>query len=199
MRGCQEGLSDNARRLANGLKLRTKNKRACDECAISKSKCDHQKPCDRCRRKSLKCEKTRNGYQDPYGIYSIQNRISNETEVENIAPKHNMDNIVADSYMAPPLKAVWMNSTVGVSEPIPHEQGQAYLRQQQIGEVDNTRFTSLPSPPDDENAKTCVNVHNLFADCNLPDDEDSIALEADTASLYFASLGNFEYFFNPQS
>ena len=50
---------------------RTKTKRACDECAKARAKCDYQAPCDRCKKKSLNCEKTRKGYEDPYAMYSI--------------------------------------------------------------------------------------------------------------------------------
>lgn len=199
MRGCQKGLSDTARRLANKSKSRTKTKRACDECAKAKAKCDHQKPCDRCRRKSLKCEKTRNGYEDPYSIYSVQNPAPIDIEVEN--PAHNnTENIIADyGYVIPHLENPLMDTTVRVSEATCPEQYQAYFRQQQIEEANNMALTCLPSPHSDKNSEACYNMPPLFADYGFPDDDDSIAKESDPVSIYFASVGNLEYLFNPQS
>ena len=200
MRGCQKGLSDNSWSPANRSKSRTKTKRACDECAKAKAKCDQPNPCDRCRRKSLNCEKTRNGYEDPYSTYSIQNLASTDIELENSASTENADNIITDyGHVASYLDIPSIDTTVHVSAAIPHGQDQAYLRQQQIEKPNNPTFTCLPSPPSEENSETCFNMPDLFAPYGLARDALDIPFEPDPASIYFTSVGNLEYLFNSQS
>ena len=203
IRGCQKGLSDKDRCLGNKSMARTKTKRACDECAKTKVKCDLQKPCNRCRRKSLKCEKTRNGYEDPYSMYGIQNPYpsSSDIEVENSTPKDNnviksADHGYAVAHLEPPL----METIVHISEATHHEQDQTYSQQQQIEQPNTMALTCLPSPPSDNNSDACFNIPHLFTDNFVfPDDEDGVAQEADPASIYFSSVVNLDHFFNPQS
>lgn len=186
MRGCRKALSDNASPLVNRSKPRTKTKRACDECAKAKTKCDHLNPCGRCRLKSLKCEKTREGYEDLYSNYSIQSQVLIDIEAENMTQRDNTDNIIFDyGYEAPHLESPVANTT-----------SQA-LQQQQNGEQNNTAVTCLPSPPNDMFSEACFHITDLFTGYNLPGDEDGIALDQYPTSIYFASIGNLEALFNP--
>ena len=201
MRGCQKGLADSALRIGTESITRTKTKRACDECAKTKAKCDHQKPCARCMRKSLKCEKTRNGYEDPYSMYRIQN--SNEptpSETENPSP---LNIIVSSStefnHPVANLELPLTDGTVHVAKSINHEQNQAYSRSQQIEESNSMALTSLPSPPSDENSDACLSMPQLFTDNFLfSDDADDLALELDPASIYLSSVANLDHLFTPQ-
>ena len=202
MRGCQKGLSDKDQRLGNKSMARTKTKRACDECAKTKAKCDHQKPCDRCQRKSLKCEKTRNGYEDPYGMYWIQNpNPSSISEVEDSSPRDSIVNISADDgYPVANLEHSLMDSTVHVAEATHHEEDQAFSQHQQIEEPNNMVLTCLPSQLSDKNSGACFNEPHLFTDnFAFPDNGDGLSLDPDPASAYFSSVVNLDHLFNPQS
>lgn len=52
----------------------TRSKKACDQCACAKAKCDSEEPCQRCCAKAVTCTYTRQGYTDPYQIYRIDTR-----------------------------------------------------------------------------------------------------------------------------
>ena len=188
MRRCEKGLSDHERRLVHRSKSQTKTKRACDVCAKSKAKCDGQEPCDRCRRKAIKCGKTRNGYEDPYGIYSIQNPVAVDIQLDNSSsdPKtlHN-DNDHSNSevdYAAPHLNKPSVHSTA-----TRHDQD-TYSPHH---EAPNNMALVLPSGKD-------FNMSHLFGDHGLADDEE-LCSELDPASVYFSSVGSLDYLFNPQN
>ena len=65
----------------------TRNKRACDQCAKSKLKCDFQVPCERCRNRSIVCEISREGHHDPYSSFSIAPMRNIESYAEREAQK----------------------------------------------------------------------------------------------------------------
>jgi len=202
MRGCQKGLTDKDPRLWTKSTVRTKTKRACDECAKTKAKCDHQNPCTRCVRKFLTCEKTRNGYEDPYGMYRIQNSYPSSTsEVEDPSPRDNIANTSAEfdypvANQEPPL----MDAIVNVAEATHQEQDQAYSRSQRVEEPNSMAVTYLPSPPSGEDSEACFAMPHLFTDNFVfPDGGDGHDLELDPASVYFSSAVNLDYLFNPQS
>lgn len=52
----------------------TRSKKACDQCASAKAKCDSEEPCQRCCAKAVTCAYTRQGYTDPYQIYRLDTR-----------------------------------------------------------------------------------------------------------------------------
>ncbi len=54
-------------------KHRPRTKKACDECAKSKSRCDSQDPCSRCSRQHVPCKYTRDGPLDLYRSYRTAN------------------------------------------------------------------------------------------------------------------------------
>ena len=202
MRGCQKGLTDSAQRLGTKSMVRTKTKRACDECAKTKAKCDHQKPCTRCVRKSLTCEKTRNGYEDPYGMYRIQN--SDEptpSEAEDPSPLNIIVNSSAEfNYPVANLELPLTDDIVHVAKALYHEQDQAYSCCQQIEESNSMALTYLPSPPSDENSDASVSMPQIFTDSFLfSDGGEGLALELDPASIYFSSVANLDHLFSPQS
>ena len=197
MRGCQRGSNDSARRLANKSKSRTKSKSACDECAKAKTKCDHQNPCDRCRQKSLKCEKTRTGYEDPYGIYRLPNTSSTDIEAEHSA--HTDDTDADYGFVLPHLESPSRATTVHVSETARHEQDEAYFGLNQIEEQNNMALSCLPSPPNDKNSEACLNMQQFLVGCGLPDSAQGIISEPDPSSIYFASVEDLGYLFNNQS
>ena len=202
IRSCQESLSDKDQHLRDKSMARTKTKRACDERAKTKAKCDHQKPCDRRQRKSLESEKTRNGYEDPYGMYWIQNPTPSSTsEVEDSSLGGSTVNISADyDYPVANLTSSLMDTIVHVGEATHHEQDQAYSRHPQIEEPNNMDLTGLPSPLSDKNSDACFTITHPFTDNFVfPDDGDGFAPESDPASIYFSSVVNLDHFFNPQS
>ena len=188
MRGCGKGLSDNTRRLLHRSKSQTKTKRACDECAKTKAKCDGKRPCDRCRRKAIKCEKTRNGYEDPYSIYSIQNPVTVDAAVDaysSVVETSHKDSNPTNSefdYAAPPLNTPAVHFTATV-----HDQGTYFPP----GEAPNNMALVLSSDKD-------FNMSHLFGDYGLADDEE-LSSEPDPASIYFSSIGSLDDLFNPQN
>ena len=188
MRGCEKGLSDHARRLAHHSKSQTKTKRACDECAKAKAKCDGQKPCYRCRRKAVKCEKTRNGYEDPYGIYSIQNPagvdIIVDTSPSDAQSSHKDSGHTNPEvgYAAPHLETPSVLSAVTC-----HDQ-ETYFSPHEA--PNNMALV----PPIDKD----LNMSHFFGDYGLADDEE-LSSELDPTSIYFSSVGGLDYLFNPQN
>ena len=69
LRNCPAGKDDQ-----QGLRLQKqqRTKRACDQCARSKSKCDSQIPCNRCRHRKFTCSYMRHGPQDMYAAYLVK-------------------------------------------------------------------------------------------------------------------------------
>lgn len=187
MRGCEKGLSDHARRLVHHSKSQPKTKRACNGCAKARSKCDGQKPCDRCRRKAIKCDKTRNGYKDPYGIYSVQNPVAVDIEVATSSSEAKSSHKDSDhtnpefDYAAPHLETSSVHSTATRHDQETYFQGH---------EAPNNMPLVLPSDKD-------FNLAHLFGDYGLADDEE-LSSEPDPASVYF-SVGSLDYLFNPQN
>jgi hypothetical protein len=180
MRGC---LSDGDRLLVHRSKSQTKTKRACDECAKTKAKCDGKTPCGRCRRKAIKCEKTRNGYEDPYSMYTIQNPVTMDVEVD--ASSGGVENSRKDSNPTNPAPhldtpSVQLTATVHDQETYfpPHE-------------TPNNTALVLPSDQD-------FNISQFFGDYSLADDEE-LSSEPDPASIYFSSVSSLDYLFHPQN
>lgn len=65
----------------------SRSKTACNECALSRLKCDSQTPCSRCKKKSLRCEYTRKGYSDPYKAFRIPSNDSRVAESRSEPPQ----------------------------------------------------------------------------------------------------------------
>lgn len=187
MRGCAQGLSDDARRLAHRSKSHTKTKRACDECAKANAKCDGQKPCDRCRRQAIKCEKTRNGYEDPYGIYSIQDPVLVDVRFDASSSEANGSHKDGDR----------VNSDLG--DAAPHF-GSPSVQSTATCPNPETYFQWHEAP----NNMTLVtsdkefNMSPFFGDYGLGDNEE-FSSGLDQASTYFSNVGSLDYLFGPHN
>ena len=61
----------------------SRTKRACNQCAKTKMRCDSQDPCSNCSQKYMRCEYSREGYSDPYSAFQIvqQDSTSEPTDV----------------------------------------------------------------------------------------------------------------------
>ena len=73
LRRCDTQMNPTNQSLENAPKQRSRTKKACDQCAKSKSKCDSQDPCSRCSRQQILCQYTRDGPLDLYSSYRITN------------------------------------------------------------------------------------------------------------------------------
>lgn len=194
MRGCQHGLRDDSWKSADESRSRTKTKRACDECARAKAKCDYQVPCNRCKRKSVKCEKTRKGYEDPYAMYSVP------ITAKNVAPSGTTDimiipdeNVEASSASAAPPVLGCTSLEGGGPE-------QASFTPQPNDDPSAMMLDSPRSPPRDRSLEALDKTPGtFFADCDFATmDPSEMVLQPDPASLYFASMGTLDQLFHPQ-
>ena len=188
MRGCESGLSDDARRLVHRSKLQTKTKRACDDCAKAKTKCDGKEPCDRCRRKGIQCQKTRNGYEDPYTIYAIQHPTTVDGTVDT-SPSGveglNKNGNPTDSelnYAAPQIgRPAWQSDAT------------CQDREMDIPQSGTPNDNVPVLPPDKD-----FDVDRVLGDYNLADDEEFWS-KPGAATNYFPSIGGLDYLFNPHN
>ena len=73
LRRCENHLNFPIESSERSPQQRRRTKKACDQCAKSKSKCDFQDPCSRCSGQLVECQYTRDGPLDLYSPYRIMN------------------------------------------------------------------------------------------------------------------------------
>lgn len=68
LKTCKQGQESNVTNTSSSRRNRIR--RACEECATAKARCDGDGPCRRCRRKDLICRFTHSQHADLYDVYA---------------------------------------------------------------------------------------------------------------------------------
>ena len=226
MRICQPGLSDKLRSSDSKTRSLNKTKRACDECAKAKAKCNYRIPCDRCHRKSVKCKKTRKGYEDPYAIYSIATPATTppvitvevapakvpEAECQPIAAEDEepvADRIIDHGVTLCPNSVMMIHpidpALELVAETMCISENEATSLSQEPTDKDQNAATLMLSPSSQltqvqDNSPIFIDHTSMMTEFDLSGSSCSFGPHhADPVSLHLASMGNLDLLLNPQS
>ena len=220
MRTCQPGLAEKIRGSDRKVRSFHKTKRACDECAKAKAKCNYRVPCERCHRKSITCEKTRKGYEDPYAIYSIVSPVTTppttaevatgnltQIELQEAVERDSADELILGSGVGlgslvgiPPVDpALEMSDTLCIPE---HEVGLS--QNLSDGEQNGSALMLPPSPQTtqmrDDNSPIFMDHTGILTEYDVSAGNDcGVGTYTDPVSLHLASMGNLDLLLNPQS
>lgn len=205
MRICRSGLSDEFRSFENKSRCRTKTKRACDECAKAKTKCNYQMPCDRCHRKSIKCEKTRKGYQDPYAIYSTVTSsattpVTTETgpdqmnESSFVGCEHPVKHLIHHTVeLGPGVIAPSLGPAPQIADNMCFSETEPSLFQDLSDNEQNTMVLMQPPSPQitqvPDSAAVFIEHYDVFTEYELVGNHASFALGLDPVSLHLTARG----------
>ena len=225
MRICQPGLSEKIRSSDSKTRSLNKTKRACDECAKAKAKCNYRIPCDRCHRKSIKCKKTRKGYEDPYSIYSIATPATtppvNTVEVAPeevpgaecqpiVAEEEPVTERIIDNGVAlcpnPVVMMHPIDPALGqVAETMCISESEATSLSQEQTDKEQNAATLMLSPSSQltqvqDNSPIFIDHTSMMTEFDLSGSNCSFGPHsADPVSLHLASMGNLDLLLNPQS